>query len=72
MTLTLMQQKQVQFSNCCVLPIETCFVVHKQGELSNFIEGVNPFVQFTEAQLSIILEEVCQWPIFLCSLLTAS
>ncbi|CAL8472353.1 g11896 [Coccomyxa elongata] len=27
-------------------------------ELSNFIEGVNPYVGFTEAQLSIILEEV--------------
>ena len=69
-----MRQKQAQFSrpSCCVLPIEICFVVLKQGELSNFIEGVNPFVQFTEAQLSIILEEVCQWPIFLCSLLTAS
>jgi hypothetical protein len=31
----------------------------EQGELANFVEGVNPFVQFTEAQLSIILEEVC-------------
>lgn len=30
----------------------------EQEELSNFIEGVNPYVGFTEAQLSIILEEV--------------
>lgn len=33
-------------------------VLREQEELSNFIEGVNPFVEFTEAQLSIILEEV--------------
>ena len=33
-------------------------VSREQEELSNFIEGVNPYVGFTEAQLSIILEEV--------------
>lgn len=37
---------------------DTTGVSREQEELSNFIEGVNPYVGFTDAQLSIILEEV--------------